>query len=252
MVKFQIASDLHIEYKNDALINDIASYITPSADVLILAGDIGNLYKYEQLKDFLLRLSPSFEYILYVPGNHEYYRAPGHPEVTMTRLYDRLLLIEEEIPNLYVLNRGSVCVDDVCIVGCTLWSHAKTQVPPFIVRINGMNQTMYNNMHAKDRKHIMKMMKYCKEKRKKMLVVTHHCPTYKVVKGKKATDKYVSLYASDLDNLLRGDYVHTWVCGHLHRNFDFTTTLGTRLVSNQLGKPKDAIADFRTNMVIEV
>ena len=252
MVKFQIASDLHIEYKNDGKITSLQSYIDPSADILILAGDIGNLYKYEQLKGFLMALSPSFQYILYVPGNHEYYRARGYDEIPLTQLYDRLLQLDTEIPNLYILNRGCVCIEDVCVVGCTLWSEAKVDVPPFIVRIRGMNRDLYNRMHNKDIKHIRKMMKYCKKKKLKMLVVTHHCPTYKVVKGKKAEDKYVSLYASNLDPLLRGDYVHTWVCGHLHRNFDFTTTLGTRLVSNQKGKPRDDITDFRTNMLIEV
>ena len=44
MMTIQIASDLHIEYKND-LVPDPLNYLIPSADILILAGDIGSFYK---------------------------------------------------------------------------------------------------------------------------------------------------------------------------------------------------------------
>ena len=41
-LQIQIASDLHIEYyKEDDI--DISKFIKPSAPILILAGDIGNL-----------------------------------------------------------------------------------------------------------------------------------------------------------------------------------------------------------------
>ena len=30
--------------------------------------------------------------------------------------------IELQIPNLHILNRSSLIIDNVCIVGCTLWS----------------------------------------------------------------------------------------------------------------------------------
>jgi len=69
MPKFQIVSDLHIEYRNDE-IPDPLSLITPTADNLILAGDIGSLYKFNQLKGFLQNLCKYFKNVLYVPGNH--------------------------------------------------------------------------------------------------------------------------------------------------------------------------------------
>ena len=52
MVTVQIASDLHIEYKNNNIPNPL-DFITPSADILILAGDIGSFYKIQQLTEFL-------------------------------------------------------------------------------------------------------------------------------------------------------------------------------------------------------
>ena len=48
----QIASDLHIEFKNNE-VPDVLSIIDPCADVLILAGDVGSLYNEAQLSLFL-------------------------------------------------------------------------------------------------------------------------------------------------------------------------------------------------------
>jgi Icc-related predicted phosphoesterase len=251
MVKFQIASDLHIE--RDTVTPSAASLLTPSANVLILAGDVGHVYKYEQLKSFLTDVCEKFEIVLYVLGNHEYYRERDVPEKTMDEVLHIMKNLCNQIPNLYLLDRSSVVIDDVCIIGCTLWSQSLTYVPPYIVRINGMNSRKYNEMHARDLKYIKKMIRYCRKKNLKLLVVTHHCPTYLVTRNKsKKKDKFISLYASNLDLLLDSDKVHTWICGHIHNNFDFITDKGTRLVSNQRGKPKDKIRDFLPNKVIQV
>ena len=43
-------------------------------DILILAGDIGSLYKIKQLTNFFNTIQSYYKHILYVPGNNEYYR----------------------------------------------------------------------------------------------------------------------------------------------------------------------------------
>lgn len=251
MVKFQIASDLHLETCD--ITPPALSLITPSADVLILAGDIGRVHKYDQLRTFLSDLCQHFQFVLYVMGNHEYYRVRDYRDKTMNELYNDMLMIEQSIPNLYVLNRTSVIIEDVCVIGCTLWSHALVDnIPPYIVRVKGMTIDKYNNLHKQDVCYIEKMVKYCKNKNLKLLVVTHHTPTYSILTGKKNNDKYRSLYSSELDYLLDKDLVHTWVCGHIHINFDKITDNGTHLVGNQRGKPKDKITDFLKNKVINV
>ena len=253
MVKFQIASDLHIEFRNEHYVV-ATEYITPEADVLILAGDIGNLYKYNQLHRFLQDVCKMFQHVLYVPGNHEYYRVHNVPEINFDTLSERLLTLEACIKNLYILNRGSVLIEDVCIAGCTLWTNPQVEkIPHYIVRIRTMNNiSVYRSAHQRDLRFVDRTIKYCRDKKKKLLLVTHHCPTFRVTKGKKDDDAYVSLYATDLENRLRGDHVHTWVCGHIHKNFDFVSTQGTRVVGNQRGKPRDNLTDYRPNMVIEV
>lgn len=252
MVNFQISSDMHIEYKSDE-VPDPLNLIIPSADVLILAGDIGSFYKMDQLKSFLQKLCSYFKVVIYVPGNHEYYKQKGYQPEKMNVLLKRFIDIEKSINNLYVLNRTSALIDDVCIVGCTLWSKPTIHVPNFIVRIEGMNTNLYNQKFNSDLEYIKKMSDYCSKKQLKLLVVTHHCPTYSVItSNKKKKDKYISLYASHLDDLLIRDKVHTWVSGHIHSNFDLITEGGTHLIGNQKGKPKDKIIDYKKDLTISV
>lgn len=250
MVNFQIASDLHIEISND--VPPALSLITPSADVLILAGDIGRIHKHDQLKTFLKDVCQHFRFVLYVMGNNEYYRVKGYYDKTMAELMNDMITIERSIPNLYILNRSSVIIEDVCVIGCTLWSQALVEIPPYIVRIKGMSTPRYNDIHKQEVRYIEKMVRYCSAKNLKLMVVTHHTPSYSLLRGKKAKDMFKSLYASNLDYLLDSKRVHTWVCGHIHINFDLKTRNGTHLVGNQRGKPKDKITDFNKSKVITV
>jgi UDP-2,3-diacylglucosamine pyrophosphatase LpxH len=266
-ISFQVVSDLHIEYKNNN-IPDPLHYIKPVAKMLILAGDIGSLYKFNQLRGFLQKLCIHFELVLYVPGNHEFYMQHDcntHP-VSMDVLVNKLQSLENEIDNLYILNRTSIVLNNICITGCTLWSKAEVKIPKFIVRIHGMTTEIYNKYHYNDLKYINRMIEYCKNNNLKLIVVTHHCPsfnvmdnTYKMLLNDDNTmenfrkkDRYVSLYFSNLDNLLRKDKVHTWICGHIHQNFDYITNGGTRLVGNQYGKPRDNVDDYSKEFVVKI
>ena len=46
--------------------------------------------------------------------------------------------IEKDIHNLYILDRSSIVINDICITGCTLWTDPEVKIPKFIVRIHGM------------------------------------------------------------------------------------------------------------------
>jgi predicted phosphohydrolase len=251
MTQIQIASDLHIEFKNDE-IPDPLNYITPSAEILILAGDIGSLYKIDQLKGFLELLCPHFKNVIYIPGNHEYYTVQNYDHLSMNKLLNRLYEIEKYIKNLYILNQSSIVIGDICITGCTLWSRPKVTIPKFIVRIYGMNTEIYEKKFSNDVNYINKMIDHCNKNNLKLVVATHYCPTYDVIDEEKNKDIYVSLYASELDHLLHKEKVHTWICGHIHRNFDINSKNGTRVVGNQLGKPRDKITDYLKDCVIEI
>lgn len=253
MLRLQLVSDLHIEYNNDSVDVDPVEYITPSADVLVLAGDIGSLYKIEQLSNFVSRAAALFKHTIYVFGNHEYYLPPkgDYTHVPFHELTKRGLELEKQIPNLTVLNRSSVQFGRVCVVGATMWSDLKCELPKFIVQIKDMSTSRYKELHHGDVAYINKMTKYCKQRGLKMVCVTHHPPSYKVTEKSTKRARFISLYASDLDYLLIKESIDTWICGHVHTNFDMVADGGTRLIGNQRGKPKDNICDYKKNLVLE-
>jgi len=106
------------------------------------------------------------------------------------------------------------------------------------------------NISKVDSRYIEKMVRYCSNKDLKLLVVTHHSPSYNI--AAKRRDKFKYLYMSALDYLLQSNLVHTWVYGHVHCNIDIRTKHGTHLVTNQKGKPKDKITDFSLSKIITV
>lgn len=245
--EIQIASDLHIEYKNNKVPNAF-DYITPKAKNLILAGDIGTFYKYDQLFGFIKQLEPYFMNIIYVLGNHEYYKPViGLNEedvtpLTMGEIRNLAKKMQTDIPNLWILDNATVRIGNYCIIGCTLWSDIKIGLPRHIVKIHGMTTKIYANKFSDGVKFIQEEIRKCKEKGRKAIVVTHYMPTYSILSKERTFHKYASLYASNLDHLISNP-VDTWICGHIHRNFDIIIN-GTRLVSNQRGKPRDNIEDY--------
>jgi predicted phosphodiesterase len=249
-MKLQVVSDLHIEYNNFR--QDPLSFIDPSADILVMAGDIGSLYKYDQLKEFIEKISMYFNYVIYVPGNWEYYTISGYEPLSMNNLMYKLHNLSKNIKNLHILDHSSILFDNnICIAGCTLWSNLKIELPKYIIRIHKINSEIYENMYQKSVKYIEKITKYCQDKKYKLILITHHCPTYDVLKTSTRIKKYYSLYASDLDHLLKKELVNTWICGHTHNNFDFITEGGTRVVSNQKGKVKDNVDNYKKDFIIE-
>jgi len=248
---YQIASDLHIEYMSTNI--DPLSLITPVADILILAGDIGNLYKYDQLFNFLNGLVDYFKYILYVPGNHEYYKPKDarYKNKTFSELNHRLDSLASSFTNLVVLNCASVLIGNTCIVGCTLWSDIKCDLPRYIVRINDFNTIFYKSLYLHHADYISRMIGYCKEHKYEMVCVTHHPPTFDVINMVNRKQKFTSLYASSLDDIINKDNMSMWVFGHVHKNFDLDKN-GCRLISNQLGREKDNVQDYKTDLSIEI
>jgi predicted phosphohydrolase len=253
MLTFQIASDLHIECNTENYLDPL-SFITPSADILILAGDIGSFYKIEQLKEFLTKLCKYFQIVIYIPGNHEYYIQKDIKPCTMKFLLRSIKILEHFIKNLYVLNKSCIEINNICIVGCTLWSNPTIKIPKYIVRIKGMNTYIYKKKFYEELRYITDMIDFCKKLNKKLIVVTHHMPTYSIFDTPNINKrgKYLSLYASNLDHLLVKDNIDTWISGHIHLNFDIITDGGTHLVGNQLGKPRDNIQDYNMRKIITI
>ncbi|KAJ3434081.1 ser/thr protein phosphatase superfamily [Anaeramoeba flamelloides] len=150
--KLQIASDLHLEmYHNpEVLQKRLSKMLTPSADFLALLGDIGDplLSSYEL---FLKTISPKFQHIFVVAGNHEYYRNSGIYNVpkTFESTNDHLEHICSNIQtkNVTFLNQNSIDIvtktKKIRVLGTTLWSEIPTSVEPTVHKMMNDYRKIY-------------------------------------------------------------------------------------------------------------
>lgn len=242
MFTCQVASDLHIErqYPQAPVVSD---FLTPSADVLILAGDIGSLYYPDQLTVFLKSCVEKFNIVLYVPGNHEFSVLPrsgpllprkwpffalkrkGTPR---TSKYQQLLQnlvkmvagINQPLttPKLFLLNNESVVIGKHLFIGSTFWSRAVEYNPRS--PIAGIDKQAYNKLHQEARKYLDQMLQMGELGKYKPIVITHYPPSANgTLKSWWERDPTTMLYYSDSEDLLQRATI--WISGHTHYNYDY-------------------------------
>ena len=115
-----------------------------------------------------------------------------------------------------------------------------------------MTNKNYLMKYLSELKYIENMINYCKERKYKLVVVTHYPPTFKTLDGVNRKTKFLSLYASNLEYLLDKNKIHTWIYGHTHKSLDIISPGGTRIVSNQKGTVKSLDETFSKDFVIKI
>jgi predicted phosphodiesterase len=253
-MKIRMMSDLHLEfgnYKVEEVAGDVDS-------VLVLAGDI---HMGLQARNWIERLSERFRAVIYVLGNHEFYKNDYMDVVTRWS--------EAKMPdNVYVLDEAfgpsMVYVDDVAFVGTTLWtdmnrediyamSRAKLSMNDYnVVRYDGRIMTPENTVaiHKKHMEFLEAGLVEAGATSKVVVAVTHHLPTPYVVHPKFKGDILNAAYAANADRLL--DFADVWIHGHTHESHD-TMCGDCRVICNPRGYyPRDLNPNFNPIKYIEV
>ncbi|NCP98393.1 metallophosphoesterase [archaeon] len=235
-MKLHIVSDLHIEYSNYPL-------PVQDADVLILAGDIGNgltglTYASQYKKDY--------KHIIYVPGNHEFY---GHH---LSRLSVELKQYSKSL-GIIILDNDTVQIEDVVFIGSTLWTDFRLygdkleQIGFYMNKamngINDFSQIRYAHwwfqpsncasLSIVAQSYIKN--KLIENKNLKKVVISHHSPSLKSVHEKYLGNQLNPAFANDLDELINlSDF---WIHGHTHDSFDYLINK-SRVICNPRGYSK--------------
>jgi len=140
-MKISICSDIHLEF------GDIFIENTDGADVLILGGDImvandiaqrdpyntmGEHYRSNRFHNFFQQCAGRFPHVIYIAGNHEHYH--GDFPKTIPHIKDVL----SYIPNLHVLDKETLVLDDITFIGGTLWTDMNQEDEETLARMSGM------------------------------------------------------------------------------------------------------------------
>lgn len=243
-MRIQYASDLHIEFQaNRAWL--FGNGLSPSAEILILAGDIAYLGDRQLMhNEYFDWLSANYKQVYIVHGNHEYYRG--------VELRDTLTDFEYKIrDNVRYINNKSVVIGDTELFFTTLWSRVPNA---FIADIqNGMMDTRlicyknallfageFNELHKICVNWLDEALNTSKAKRK--VVVTHHCPTTKDIFNGYIGSRLNCGFMVDMEDFINVHDIDYWIFGHTHFNGDSSVLAGnsvligkTHLLTNQLG-----------------
>lgn len=239
-MKIQVVSDIHLEFLDS---DEFHLIIEPSAPILVMAGDIGTHSCY-LLPTFLNYVSASFETVLWVLGNHEYY-AEGSE--SMDDILKKLRGICP--PNVKILDNEVFELDDIMFIGSTLWSHIHAEnaekiqcqvsdyhyinrKPNVLLTVNDVNRK-----HDECMVFISKSVKQAADKNKRTVIITHHAPIFVGASDPQyEMNNIQSAFASDaamqLDN--NDASIVLWICGHTHHNFKIKHK-HYNIMSNQFG-----------------
>ena len=309
-------SDIHLELRKK-LPKDITKLFPENfgANILVLAGDIGNPFS-DLYKTFLELCVSRFLYVLVVSGNHEYYtstkrqrtmeetdqqisricEATGAQHLTVGKAFDVPNDISDKNHDITDNNYDSSDNNydsGYRFVGCTLWSEVDRSAEnimndysniylnfgvPGIVRQRRMEGVMgprdfmrpknlyvregtkslrYTdvlNLHNTHRDYIIQEINKAREENKKVIIVTHHAPSYRMVLSDMSVDisDHDKCYGTNLEHLFN-DPVVAWISGHTHDSKNIAVN-NIPSVSNCYGYPIQKFTDtkftFETKLLL--
>lgn len=235
-MKIQYCSDLHLEFReNFRYMQTLPLEVT--GDVLVVAGDVAYLNDTTIPNIRLWKwASESYRQVMMIAGNHEFY---NNGDITAQgEGWQKLFL-----PNVGYYHNKVVRIDNVDFILSTLWS----RIPPleeFTVqsKMNDYRQILYDgrrvlpkNINNEFERNLTFIKKSVEESTaEKIVVVTHHLPTFAAVEDKYKGDALNVAFASELGDYIADSRINAWIYGHAHHHTDFYIG-GTHLVSNPLG-----------------
>ena len=255
-MNIQLLSDLHLETHPH-----FTPEVAPSADVLILAGDIGSyqagsMLLGQQDQDFgLARFSPHKDLgawpvpVFFVPGNHEY---DGMP---FEEAHEKLQATCKRLDIVFLHQRVEI-FGGVRFIGCTLWSDFEALVPtsgPLTQQLKAREKAeRAANFYLKKTGTTFQGAPFLSDEVRAQaqsdqawlrnalsepfdgptVVITHFAPSLRSADPRYGLSPGTAGFCNALDHLL--PQATLWLHGHLHCAHDYVSQ-GCRVVANPLG-----------------
>jgi predicted MPP superfamily phosphohydrolase len=235
-------SDIHLEFYDRTLPRGIDM---KGGDILCLAGDIGcpesRLYV-----TFLAYVAPLFKYVFVITGNHEYYKTSTHPLKTIQNINQKLTENCKHFRNVHFLSESSFYIPEynMNVLGTTLWTGGEAdrddmyQYNDFRM-IHDMSLEGYmQRLHETSLLFLKDELQKHKHDGSKVLVLTHHLPSFQLIAPQYKDRGMNHLFATNLDDLFRDYTIHHWICGHSHCHVQKTIE-NTKVWMNPVGYPRE-------------
>ncbi len=248
-MKILIISDIHLEF-------GVREIDFSGCDLVVMAGDI---HVGEKGVQWLIEKISEIP-VIYVLGNHEYYKN------TYPKLLDNIRNIAHG-SNIYILENKTVSINGICFHGTTLWTDFELFGNPRIAgyecqqRMNDYKyirrDPSYSRMRSIDTYHIHKeslgwLSKSLKNsKAATNIVVTHHAPSIKSVNEKYRNETISAAFVSNLDNFILEMNPDLWIHGHIHEAFDYFIGQ-TRVICNPMGYPGENVNGYTDKLILEI
>ena len=257
-MKFQIASDLHLEFYDEATEDLFTTLVTPTgAEILLLAGDIG--YPEQEITSrFLEWCSKSWTYVFWIYGNHEFYCLGKR--ITMEEKIKLGYEITSKLPNVKLLDETSFDIPDtnLTVMGATMWTTLTPQNKQVVKHYMNDFRKIYtkdgvftpndweglNSLHLE---YLYMKLEALRGKGRKAIVMTHHLPSYTMVHDKYKGHPMNCGFAMEADHLVKHEAVALWVCGHSHGS----KRVG-KCILNACGYPGEDVIGYDTKLVVEI
>lgn len=240
-MKVQILSDLHVEFHRDYG-NSFINSIKTDAEVLIVAGDLDT---FERLDVTMGQLVDTYQNVVYVLGNHEYY---WHTKEEVHAKMDRIV---NWYPNVHWLNNSAVEIKGQRFIGGTMWfdKDPQTYMAKHLMNdfatIRGIENFIYE-----ENDQFMSFID--KEMCSDDIVVTHMMPSYQSVSPEYMHSRLNIFFVHDCEKLILDRQPKYWIHGHTHDSFDYMIDK-TRVLGNPYGYGIVAEnKNFQEHLIVEV
>jgi predicted phosphodiesterase len=230
-VRVQLLSDLHFEYDADGG-EAFARSVEVAGDVLVLAGDILPLHSLEMIRRAFGWFCARFRNVVFVPGNHEYYKtSPVEADALLAACAGAL-------PNLHVLNPGLAVIDGTRFVGGTMWFPATEDEPRYRGFLTDFS-LIRDFVPWVHETHVAQLAFLKANVRAGDVVVTHHLP-HRNSTPRMFADSPLNRFfvAGDAGEVLAQAGARLWLHGHTHSPRDYVIGT-TRVVCNPRGYPHE-------------
>lgn len=216
----------------------------PNCDVIVIAGDSGEEMSRKSIPWTAETFRRYGKPVLYVPGNHDFYRAHLVHEIAKARL-----VAEHHGITLLATGQATV-IGGTRFVGATMWTDFDLGRYGHIAELEAgrsMNDFRYIRFGADYRtalpKDIIDIHYEQRQRIEKLLaepfggptvVVTHHAPLERSLQTGRQESPLDAAYASDLSELIERHAPELWLHGHVHVSHDYVHDR-TRIVANPRG-----------------